>query len=29
MRYIREAEWFGLERPAVKVSPHDTFGLGF
>ena len=29
MRYIREAEWFGLEKPAVKVSPHDTFGLGF
>src|SRR3712207_39379 len=22
MRAIREAEWFGLERPAVKVSPH-------
>jgi peptide deformylase len=29
MKYIREAEWFGLEKPAVKVSPHDTFGLGF
>jgi peptide deformylase len=29
MRFIREAEWFGLEKPAVKVSPHDTFGLGF
>ena len=28
MRHIREAEWFGLERPTVKVSPHDTFGLG-
>jgi len=25
---IREAEWFGLERPAVKVSPHPTNGLG-
>jgi len=28
MRYIREAEWFGAERPMVKVSPHDTLGLG-
>ena len=26
-RAIREAEWFGLERPAVKVSPHPTRGL--
>ena len=26
---IREAEWFGLEAPAVKVSPHPTGGLGF
>jgi peptide deformylase len=25
---IREAEWFGLERPTVKVSPHPTGGLG-
>ena len=25
---IREAEWFGLERPMVKVSPHPTNGLG-
>ena len=25
---IREAEWFGLERPTVKVSPHPTNGLG-
>jgi peptide deformylase len=27
MREIREAEWFGLERPRVKVSPHATRGL--
>ena len=27
MRAIREAEWFGLEQPAVKVSPHATRGL--
>ena len=25
---IREAEWFGLETPQVKVSPHPTGGLG-
>jgi peptide deformylase len=29
MRDIREAEWFGLERPTVRVSPHPTGGLGF
>lgn len=28
MREIREAEWFGLEQPTVKVSPHATRGLG-
>ena len=28
MKEIRESEWFGLERPSVKVSPHSTFGLG-
>ncbi len=28
MRYIRQAEWFGLDRPVVKVSPHETLGLG-
>ena len=28
MKEIRESEWFGLEKPTVKVSPHDTFGLG-
>jgi peptide deformylase len=28
MKAIRESEWFGLEQPTVKISPHDTFGLG-
>ena len=28
MKAIREAEWFGLEAPTVKVSPHPTGGLG-
>jgi peptide deformylase len=28
MREIRESEWFGLEQPMVKVSPHPTGGLG-
>ena len=27
MREIRESEWFGLERPTVKVSPHNTGGF--
>ncbi len=27
MREIRESEWFGLERPTVKVSPHSTGGF--
>jgi peptide deformylase len=27
MKAIREAEWFGLDRPAVKLSPHPTRGL--
>jgi peptide deformylase len=27
MKSIREAEWFGLDKTIVKVSPHDTFGL--
>jgi len=26
MREIRQAEWFGLERPVVKLSPHATNG---
>ena len=29
MKAIRESEWFGLERPQVKVSPHATRGLAF
>ncbi len=28
MKAIREAEWFGAERPAVRLSPHPTRGLG-
>ena len=28
MREIRESEWFGLEKPTVKLSPHATRGLG-
>jgi len=28
MRAIREAEWFGQARPAVKVSPHAMKGFG-
>jgi peptide deformylase len=27
MREIRESEWFGLEKPTVKVSPHATRGF--
>jgi peptide deformylase len=26
MKAIREAEWFGLDQPTVKVSPHPMFG---
>ena len=29
MKAIRESDWFGLEKPQVKVSPHATNGLGF
>ncbi len=29
MKQIREAEWFGLEKPTIKVSPHATHGFGF
>ncbi|MDI6911991.1 peptide deformylase [Nocardioides sp.] len=29
MKAIRESEWFGLEAPQIKVSPHATHGLGF
>jgi peptide deformylase len=28
MKAIRESEWFGLEQPTVKVSPHATRGFG-
>ncbi len=28
MKEIREADWFGLERPSIKVSPHSTLGFG-
>jgi peptide deformylase len=27
MRAIREAEWSGIDTPAVKLSPHSTGGL--
>ncbi len=27
MKAIRESEWFGLERPTVKLSPHATNGF--
>jgi peptide deformylase len=29
MKAIRESDWFGLERPQVKLSPHATRGLAF
>ena len=28
MKFIREAVWFGLSTPQVKISPHATNGLG-
>lgn len=28
MREIRTSEWFALERPAVRLSPHPTGGFG-
>ena len=28
MRDIRESDWFGAEKPIVRVSPHRTNGLG-
>jgi len=28
MKEIRESDWFGLEQPTVKRSPHSTLGLG-
>ena len=27
MKEIRESEWFGLERPTVRLSPHPTNGF--
>lgn len=27
MKMIRESDWFGLEQPTVKVSPHPTGGF--
>ena len=27
MKEIRESEWFGLEQPTVRVSPHATNGF--
>jgi peptide deformylase len=27
MKAIRESEWFGLDKPTIKVSPHSTLGL--
>lgn len=29
MKEIRQSEWFGLEKPKVKISPHATNGFGF
>jgi peptide deformylase len=29
MKAIRESDWFGLEQPTIKVSPHRTNGFGF
>ena len=29
MKQIRESEWFGVERPTVKLSPHPAGPLGF
>ncbi len=28
MKEIRAADWFGIETPTIKVSPHNTFGFG-
>ncbi len=28
MKAIRESDWFGLEQPTVRLSPHATNGLG-
>ena len=28
MKQIRESDWFGMEQPVIRVSPHATGGLG-
>lgn len=28
MKEIRESDWFGVEQPAVRISPHRTNGFG-
>ncbi len=28
MKQIRESDWFGVEHPTIRVSPHATGGLG-
>ena len=28
MKAIRESDWFGLQPPTIKISPHATHGLG-
>ncbi|MCW2796302.1 peptide deformylase [Nocardioides sp.] len=28
MKAIRESEWFGLDQPTIRLSPHATNGLG-
>lgn len=28
MKQIRESDWFGVDRPTVRLSPHPTRGLG-
>lgn len=29
LRDIKESDWFGLNKPEIRVSPHATGGLGF
>ena len=29
MKAIRESDWFGVENPTIRLSPHATGGLGF
>jgi peptide deformylase len=28
MKEIRESDWFGLEQPTIRISPHSTHGFG-